>query len=250
MTHDEVRMSILDHLEELRQRIIKAVIGIVIATAVCYFFSDQLIGLFRAPAGDMIPSGFFVQGLLDAFFIRIKVAAYGGIIISSPVWAWQFIQFIMPGLTDDEKKFLYPALFGMVGLFLFGTLIGYLTLPTTIRFLLIALGDQFQYLPIASNYISTVVYYLLAFGLAFETPVVILALVYVGILTPQQLRKQRRIAYFVMYAFGVIVIPTNDPFFTPMMIMLPMIVLYEASIRLADRIVARRDETALTPTGR
>lgn len=244
MVQPESRMTIIEHLEELRYRLIRAAIAILVASAVCYIFSDQIIALMKTPAAEYIDR-FIVFGPMDGFVIKWKVSMYGGLVFASPIWAWQAIQFIMPGLTDQEKKFLYPALLGMVGLFLFGTVLGYFSLPATFRVLVGMMGNQLEYLPRANEYISLVVFLLLAWGLAFETPIVILGLVYLGFLQPTTLRKQRRVAYFVMFVFAEIVTPVADPFIAPLMIMVPMVLLYELSIRLADRIVARRTSSAL-----
>jgi sec-independent protein translocase protein TatC len=242
------RMTIIEHLEELRNRLIRAVIAILVASAVCYLFSDQIIALLKSPAGAYIDR-FVVFGPMDGFIIKWKVALYGGIVFASPIWAWQSIQFILPGLTDQEKRFLYPALLGMVGLFLFGTFLGYLSLPATFNVLVGMMGDQLEYLPRANEYISLVTFMLLAWGIAFETPIVILGLVQLGFLHPNTLRRQRRVAYFILFVFAQIVTPVADPFIAPMLIMAPMVVLFEISIRLADRIVARREREALpTPT--
>ena len=244
MAHIEARMTIIEHLEELRYRLIRAIIAILVASAACYIFSDQIIALMKSPAAEYIDK-FVVFGPMDGFVIKWKVSMYGGIVFASPIWAWQTIQFVLPELTDQEKKFLYPALLGMVSLFLFGTVLGYFSLPATFRVLVGMMGNQLEYLPRANEYISLVVFLLLAWGLAFETPIVILGLVYLGFLQPTTLRKQRRVAYFVMFVFAEIVTPVADPIVAPMMIMVPMAVLYELSIRLADRIAARRAQATL-----
>lgn len=247
MTDSLDRMSIIEHLEELRNRLIRAVIAVLVASAVCYLFSDQIIALLKTPAGSYIDR-FVVFGPMDGFIIKWKVALYGGIVFASPVWAWQSIQFILPGLTDQEKRFLYPALLGMVGLFLFGTILGYMSLPATFSVLVGMMGNQLEYLPRANEYISLVTFLLLSWGLAFETPIVILALVHLGFLHPATLRKQRRVAYFALYVFAQIATPVADPFLAPMLIMIPLVLLFEISIRLADRIVARREQSALPTT--
>lgn len=250
MAVPEERMTIIEHLEELRQRLIRSVIAILVASAACYIFSDQIIALLKTPAAEYIDK-FVVFGPMDGFIIKWKVSMYGGVVLSSPFWAWHVIQFVVPGLTDTERRFLIPALIGMVGLFLFGTFLGFLSLPATFRVLIGMMGSQLEYFPTANSYISLVVFLLLAWGLAFETPVVILGLVHLGFLHPTTLRRQRRVAYFVLFVFAEIVTPVADPIVAPMMIMAPMVVLYEVSIRLADRITAGRDQTALpSPSGR
>lgn len=247
MAHQETRMTILEHLDELRSRLIKALVAIVVTSAICYMFSSQILQWLQSPAAEYIDR-FVVFGPMDGFVVRWKVAMYGGIVLAAPIWAWQLIMFIMPGLTEHERRFLIPGVISMVGLFLFGTFLGYLSLPATFHVLLGMMGSELEYLPTANGYVSLVVFLLLAWGLAFETPVIILALVYLGFISPQTLRKQRRVAYFVMFVFAEIITPVADPIVAPMMIMAPMVALYEISIRLADRIVARQEQNALPTT--
>jgi sec-independent protein translocase protein TatC len=243
------QMTIIEHLEELRTRLIKSIIAILITATFCYFFSDQIIAFLKAPAAGYVDQ-FYVFGPMDGFIIKWKVSLYGGLVLASPIWAWQFIQFILPGLTDSERRFLLPGAIGMVVLFLMGTALGYMTLPATFKVLIGMMGSEITYLPTADKFISLVVFMLLAFGLAFQTPVIIIGLVHTGLLTPHTLRRQRRISYFVMFVFAQLVTPVADPFLAPMLIMAPMVVLYEVSIRIADRVAARRDQTILpTPTG-
>jgi len=247
MAINEDRMTIVEHLEELRQRLIKSIIAILVAGALCYFFSDQIIAFLKAPASAYVDT-FYVFGPMDGFIIKWKVSLYGGLVLSSPFWAWQLIQFLLPGMTDAERRFLIPGTIGMVVLFLMGTTLGYLTLPATFKVLIGMMGTELTYLPTANSFISLVVFLLLSYGLAFETPVIILGLVHTGLLTPAVLRAQRRIAYFVMFIFAEIVTPVADPVVAPMLIMTPMVILYEISIRLADRIVARRERSILPTT--
>ncbi|MFN8482779.1 MAG: twin-arginine translocase subunit TatC [Anaerolineae bacterium] len=245
--HDD-RMSLTDHLEELRQRLIKSIIIIAVATALCYVFSDQILAFLKAPAGDLIEK-FVAFSPMDGFIIKMKVALYAGLVISCPFWAWQLIQFIAPGLTPSERRFLIPATLATAGLFLLGSFAGYLSLGTTMKVLIGMFGTQIEYLPTAGSYVQLVIFLLLAWGLAFETPVVVVALVYVGLLEPATLRKHRRIAYFVMFVFAEIVTPVADPIVAPLIIMIPMVALFEISILISDRIFARRRSSELSTTG-
>jgi sec-independent protein translocase protein TatC len=243
-------MTIIEHLEELRQRLIRSLIAILVLSTLCYLFSDAIIAFLRAPAAPYIDR-FVAFSPMDGFIIKWKVSLYGGVVFASPVWAFQLIQFLMPGLTAQERSFLVPASLGMLVLFIFGTALGYMSLPATMKVLVSMFGTQIELLPTANAYISLVVFLLLAWGLAFETPVVILGLVRLGILHPQTLRRQRRVAYFIMFVFAEIVTPVADPIVAPAMIMTPMVLLYEGSIRLADRLVAGQERSALpSPSSR
>ena len=140
MADNEARMTIIEHLDELRSWLIKSIIAILVTTVICYIFSNQILELLRSPASEYIDK-FVVFGPMDGFIVRWKVALYGGIVLAAPFLAWQAIMFIMPGLTDHERKFMVPGLLAMVGLFLFGTFLGYLSLPATFHVLIGMMGS-------------------------------------------------------------------------------------------------------------
>ncbi len=224
----EARMSIIEHISELRTRIIKSVVAILVMSAVCYFFSDAILRLLKEPAGP----GFQINAFspMDGFVIKWKVALYGGIVLSSPVWSYQLLAFIAPGLTPQERRFLFPLLVAMALLFLLGTAFGYVMLQGMMRVLIGMFGPEVNYLPNANQYISFVTFFMLTCGLAFEMPVLLLALVKVGILKPETLKRQRRIAYFALFVVAEIITPVADPIVAPAIVMAPLVVLYEGAI--------------------
>ncbi len=230
-------MSIIDHLEELRRRILVSVVAILLATAVAFIFSDALLNVILLPSGGLKLNAF---SLMDGFFIKWRLALYTGIVVAFPVWAYEVYAFVHPGLLENEKRVLRPALVGSTLLFVLGALFGYYLLGGMIRVLVELLPTQVQFLPSADDYINFVAFFLLACGLAFELPTLLLVLVQLKLVSADLLRKHRRLAYFALFAFAEIITPIADPIIAPLTVMLPLVILYEVSIFLARRIEKRR----------
>jgi sec-independent protein translocase protein TatC len=235
-------MSFVNHLAELRRRLIIAALAILIASAAAYFASDFVLKLLLAPSRGLRLRAF---SLLDGFMIRLRLALYSGLVIAFPVWAFQILRFVSPGLRDEEKRGLYPFLFSAFVLFAAGISFGYYLLYEMIHVLTQLFPPQVEYLPSAVDYISFVVFFLLACGIAFELPCVLIILVRFHIIKSALLKKQRRIAYFLLFAFAEIITPVSDPIVAPLTVMLPLIILYEASIIVARRIELRRLSPAI-----
>jgi sec-independent protein translocase protein TatC len=233
----EKSMDIIGHLEELRQRIVISAAAILIATAVAFFFSSDILKLLLIPSGGLSLKAF---GLMDGFMIKWRIALYTGITVAFPVWAYQIYKFVSPGLLPHERKVIFPTLFGSFVLFALGSAFGFYLLWGMIRVLIQLFPPDVQYLPSADDYISFVTFFLLACGLAFQLPTVLIALVQLHILNSNILRKQRRIAYFALFAFSEIITPVSDPIVAPLTVMGPLLILYEFSIFAAMRIEAGR----------
>jgi sec-independent protein translocase protein TatC len=221
-------MSMVEHFDELRARLIKAVVPVLVTAAICFYFSDWILRLLKAPAG----AGFRINafGLMDGFVIKWKVALWAGLVIASPNWIYQLMAFISPGLTPDERRFAVPTLLAVMVLFALGTIFGYVLLGGMVRVMFSMFGKELNYLPNANQYISFVVFFMLACGLVFELPAILLALVRFGVLKPEILRRQRKLAYFLLFAFAEIITPVADPIVAPLIVMLPLVILYEAAI--------------------
>jgi sec-independent protein translocase protein TatC len=184
-------------------------------------------------------------GLLDGFMIKWRLALYTGVVISFPVWAYELYSFISPGLLPNERRIIFPLLGGSLVLFLIGTAFGFYLLWGMIRVLVALIPSEVQFLPDADDYISFVTFFLLACGLAFQLPTIIIILVQLHILNSNLLKKQRRIAYFALFVFAEIITPVSDPIVAPLTVMIPLIILYEASIFLAARLEKRRSVPAV-----
>jgi sec-independent protein translocase protein TatC len=242
----EKRMTFLEHLEELRTRILISALAILVVTAAGFFFSDPILKLLLLPSGGLQLRAF---GLLDGFMIKWRIALYTGVVISFPVWAYELYSFISPGLMPNERKIIFPLLGGSLLLFLLGAAFGFYLLLGMIRVLIALYPKEVQFLPSADDYISFVTFFLLACGLAFQVPTLIVILVQLRILNSNLLRKQRRIAYFALFVFAEIITPVSDPIVAPLTVMVPLVILYEASIFLAVRIERRRPVPGLVRSG-
>ena len=230
-------MSLIDHLEELRRRLLVSILAIGIATAVAFVFSDALLQLILLPSGGLQLNAF---SLMDGFFIKWRLALYAGLVIAFPIWAYEVYAFVNPGLLENEKRMLLPALAGSAILFVLGVLFGFYLLSGMIHVLVELLPRQVQFLPSADDYINFVAFFLLACGVAFQLPTLILILVQLKLVSSAMLRKQRRYAYFALFAFAEIITPIADPIVAPLTVMVPLVILYEISIFLARRIEKRR----------
>jgi sec-independent protein translocase protein TatC len=233
----EKQMSIIDHMEELRRRILVALAAILVVTTIAFFFSDKILAVILLPSGGLKLNAF---SLLDGFFIKWQLALYTGIVVAFPVWFFQIYKFISPGLYQNERKLIFPLLFGSMLLFTLGSIFGYYLLWGMIRVLEQFFPPQVSLLPTADAYISFVIFFLLACGLAFQLPTILIGLIQFRILTTKVMKKQRRIAYFILFAFAEIITPVSDPIVAPLTVMAPLVLLYELSIFLGGRIESAR----------
>ncbi len=238
------KMSMTEHLNELRRRIFVGLAAILVAATVAFFFSDKILALLTLPAGGLKLKAF---GLMDGFLIKTRIALYCGVVIDFPVWASEIYAFVSPGLTDDERGSAFPLLFGSLVLFALGSAFGYYLLWGIIRVLLTLFPAQVDLLPSADSYISFVVFFLLACGIAFELPSILVLLVRLRLLNTRLMRRHRKVAYFILFAFAEIITPVSDPIVAPLTVMLPLVVLYELSIFLGQRVEnhRKRDTTSL-----
>jgi sec-independent protein translocase protein TatC len=236
-------MPFLDHLEELRKRILISLAAILIVTAVALIFSNTILKILLLPAGGMKLNAF---SLMDGFMIKFRIALYIGIATAFPIWGYELYQFIVPGLKERERTTLLPGLLASLVLFVLGVLFGYYLLREMIRVMVALFPPEVAFLPVADDYISFVIFFMLACGIAFQLPVVITILVYLRILSATILKKQRKIAYFALFVFAEIATPVTDPIIAPLVVMIPLALLYEASIVVAVRIEASRLKKSLS----
>jgi sec-independent protein translocase protein TatC len=237
----EKRMGFLDHLEEVRSRLVIALIAILVTTSIAYFFSDTILYILTLPAGNI---KLVALSPMDGFMVRFRVAIYGGIALAAPIWIYQVLKFLEPGLMPNEKKWIVPGVIATVVLFLIGNAFGYFMLQNMMGVMFSMFGAQLEYLPSADQYISFVVYFLIATGLAFEIPIVLLTLVRIGLVSPQTLAKQRKVAWFIIFVFAELVTPVADPIVAPTVVMIPMALLFEIALFLS-RYVVPKPETAV-----
>ena len=237
----EGRMSLTDHLGELRRRLMISIVAVVVAATIVFIFAPSIIGWLIRFYNDAAPKGtpnkFIFTGPLDAFATRLKIATYGGIVLAMPVWLWELWRFITPGLNPKEKKYAVPFVLSSIVLFALGGIVALLTLQPALEFLLKIGGADLQPLLTADKYISLVSLMILAFGLAFEFPVVLMFLLLARVLTTAQLRKWRRMAIVVIVTFAAVITPSQDPY-SLFAMAIPMYIFYEGCI-IIGRIMKR-----------
>lgn len=229
-------MELLDHLEEFRRRLLIAVGVWFLFALTAYIFYEPILDLIRLPidqggyVGGVKVDELYVPGITTAFVLRIKLAVTAGIILSSPVILWQIFRFIAPGLHGREKRVVLPFVATAVLLFALGATIAYLILPTAIRWLLGFVG-QLEATPLIhfNEYVSFVTLMVLAFGLCFELPLLIVALGAIGVVSSSTLRKRRTWAVLAAFVIGAVATPGGDPLSQTLMAV-PLYLLYEGSI--------------------
>ena len=230
-------MSLIDHLEELRRRILISFAAILTVTLVAFFFSDNILNILLIPSGGLTLKVF---NLMDGFAIKFQISFYFGVAAAFPVWIFQIYSFLNPGLLEHERRTIFPALVFSSILFALGVAFGYYFLSEMIKVLILFVPPHVDLLQGAQEYISFVLFFLLVCGLIFQLPILLTILIQLRILSTTILKKQRRIAYFVLFAIAEIVTPVSDPFVAPMIVMVPLVVLYEISILTGQRIESRR----------
>ncbi len=236
------RMSFLDHLSELRSRLIHAVIAILIAFLGCLVFAERVFGILAAPITKLLPQGssLIFTGLPDPFFIYLKVSFITGIFIALPYVLYQLWQFVSPGLYPKERKMAVPFISLATLLFYTGALFAYFVVfPAAFKFFLSYTGPDLKAMISIREYVSLVMVLMLAFGAVFETPIVIVFMGLLGIFDSGQLKRGRR--YFVVIAFviGAILTPTPDVINQTLMAV-PMLLLYEVGIWILVYLEKRR----------
>ena len=236
--HDE-HLSLVDHLDELRTRIIYSLVFLAAAFAVCFWQSDVILDVAAAPLPEA-HKALVVLAPTEAFMTTVTVCAYAAIIVSAPFLSYQLFAYILPAFSPRERHAILPLLITIPVLFAIGCVFAYfIVLPAAINFLLSFNSDQFAIQLRAREYYSFFSMTLLAGGVVFELPIVILALVRLRILSVEQLRKNRRYAYLIC-AIIAAALPGVDPI-SMLIETVPLLVLYELSILLARGIGAPKE---------
>lgn len=236
MTDDGATMSLIEHLEELRRRLIVIVFAVLGCAVVGFLLSRSVLIILR----DRLPEGqqsLIFLGPADAFGAQLKIAGFIGIAIAMPVILFEIWRFVTPGLTKRERRFIWPVILAALVLFALGVTVGYVIIPYALNFLLgFAEGLAEPNLTI-DGYIGFVTTMLLAFGLVLEFPIVLIGLARVGILTHRRLAAQRRWIIVGIVAFSIVVTPGGDPI-SPLILSGVMFVLFEGSL-LIIRLIRR-----------
>lgn len=251
---DETRAPLLDHLIELRTRLVRAVFALMIGFAVCFYFADEILGFLVQPLKDAFPEGegqLIFTKLPEIFFVELKVGLFAGFMVSFPIIANQLWAFIAPGLYAREKKAFLPFLIATPVLFMSGASLAYfVVMPTAFKWFLgfggTAGGMDVQALPSAGDYLSLVMQFILAFGMTFLLPVLLLLLHRAGIVSREQLVGARRYVIVAVFVVAAIVTPPDPG--SQIILAIPLLGLFEISLVLMrfQESAARRAEDAAT----
>ena len=240
---EEATMTLVEHLEELRGRLLKMLIAIVVGSIIGFVFWQPILNFLLTPlpkvANELPGQGHLLiqKEIGEAFVIALKLAIAAGIALASPVVMYQVWAFIAPGLTRKEKKHAVPFMLLGGGLFLTGLAVGFITLRYPITWLLGFGSQNFTLLLDASSYFTFVAYFLLAFGIVFELPLVLTFLSVAGIVNSRVLRAKRKYILFGLWALSCFITPGADPY-SPVIIAVSLTILFELSVLLM-RIIGR-----------
>ena len=243
---DESQAPLLDHLVELRARLVRCVAALVVAFGVCLYFADQILGFLIQPLKKAFPDGqgqLIFTKLYEVFFVELKVALFAGFCIAFPYIANQLWAFVAPGLYAKEKKAFLPFLVATPFLFLAGaSLAYYIVMPTAFEWFLgfegSAGGLEIQALPTANEYLGLVMQFILAFGMSFLLPVLLLLLHRAGIVTRSQLVGARRYVIVLVVALAAIITPPDPG--SQLLLAVPLLLLFEGSLLLM-RVFEKRE---------
>lgn len=243
-------MTLMDHLRELRNRVIKAVIAVTVGAILGWFLYEPIFRFMTHPYCESVKGTkrgcqLFFTDLLAGFLLHLKVATYAGLIFALPVILWQLWRFITPGLYRNERRYALAFVASSIVLFSLGAALAYVTLPPMIAWLVDSSGpaDLVSQITTADKYFWLAALLMVGFGIGFEFPIVLVALQIVGILDNKTLRTYRRHALVGIVALVAVITPGGDPI-SLIALSIPMYLFYEASILIGILITRRRRKSA------
>ena len=240
-------MTLLDHLKELRNRVLVSAIAIVLGMLVCFIFWQDILGWLLAPAREQI-EGFRVASFspTDRIGIIVKIGLYGGMMLASPVLIYELLAFVVPGLTPRERRLLIPGIAGTVFFLLGGMAFAYwIILPASLGFLLELGSNEIENVTGIKQYVDFVVRIVFWVGVSFELPMVMLLAARLGLVRARQLLGFWRYALIVVFVIAAVVTPTPDPI-TQTMVAGPLIILYFVGILFALLVQKPRDPAPIS----
>ncbi|MDX6744266.1 twin-arginine translocase subunit TatC [Actinocorallia sp. A-T 12471] len=241
------RMPLLDHLRELRNRTVKALLGLLVGMVIGWVLKEEVWQILREPFCSVPQStdlkgdecSLVVNGIFSSFFLNVKIAFLVGVVLSSPVWLYQLWAFVAPGLHRKEKRWTLLFLTLALPLFLVGAALAYLTVERGIALFLGFTPDNVAALITVDEYLRFVITMLLVFGLAFELPLFVSILNLAGVLPHAVIKKWRRGIIFGIFVFAAVATPSADPI-TMVSLAIPVIILFSMSDGIAFLVDKRR----------
>ncbi len=232
-------MTLAEHLGELRQRVLVSAVAFVVAGTVAFVFYNHILMWLKAPYCQVAPHncGFYITGPLDGLALRVKISAYGGIFLASPVLLWELWRFITPGLHPKEKRYAIPFVVASICLFTLGCVVAYVTFPHALDWLVHIGGPSLHQILDPTKYLSLIVLLMTVFGVTFEFPVILVSLQVAGVLSPATLSSWRRWAIVLIVVVAGVITPSSDPF-SMIALAVPLYIFYELSIVLG-KIITR-----------
>jgi sec-independent protein translocase protein TatC len=243
-------MTVVEHLDELRSRLIVCVVAVVLGSIAGWFLYRPVVNILSNPFCDFMvahpsvaadptdPCRLVFGGPVEPFSVKLKVAMFLGLALALPVILYELWMFITPGLTSRERRFAWPFVLISIALFVFGGWFAIFTLPRALAFLLGFAGTSRVLLLLTyAKYLGFTMLLILAFGASFEFPLVLISLTLVGVLSSRQLRDWRRYAILAIAVFAAVITPSQD-WFTMTAMMVPLLVFYELAI-LVSRLLKR-----------
>lgn len=236
-------MTLVEHLTELRTRVLVCALAFVVAATAGFLVYPWILSFLQHPYCQVAPSycGFYITGPLDGLSLRVKISAYSGVFLASPVLLWEFWRFITPGLNSKERRYAIPFIVASITLFGLGCVVAFETFPHALTFLDSVGGPSLHEIFDPINYISLIVLLMVVFGVTFEFPVLLVSLQLAGELTAKQLSHWRRWAVVGIVVVAGVITPSSDPF-SMMALAVPLYVFYEISIIIGR--VINRDRAA------
>lgn len=239
-------MPLSGHLREAKKRLSRAALSLLVAAVVAYLLSDAVLDILRAPVTDIADSrnaAINYDSITGAFDLKLKIALYGGIALSSPVWLYQLLAYVTPGLTGREKRYTFGFLAGIVPLFAAGAAMGVLIFPRMMRLLAGFASDEDSTLLQASYYFDFVLKLVLASGVAFTLPAFLVVLNIMGVLPARTIARGWRVAVIGIVVFSALVTPAAD-LMSMFLIAVPMVLLYLVALAIAWLHDRRRNRRA------
>lgn len=249
-TATDASMSVMDHLRELRTRLIRCVLAVAVGMMgllafydpVKDFLTEPYVRICAAKPSLGCDGSLYALGPLDGFAARLRICTWGGLVLALPVILWEIWRFVVPALEKREKRYAVPFVLSSLALFAAGCWIAYWTMDKALDFLISWSGNDVTQAFQVSKYVQLIVMMMLAFGIGFLSPVLIVFLQLVGVVSPRTLLRQWRFAIMGIFVVSAVITPSGDPI-SMLALALPLSVLYLASILVGWAVVRRRPAT-------